>query len=66
MTNLTGRYFIDCTISGENVYRVTRVNEAADLVWVEPTEKFKNTQSPRIYEGKLFKSLVRKGRIILN
>ena len=63
---LTGKHLIDCTIPHENVYKVTKVSEEADFIWVEPTDKYKNMLPLKIWEGKLFKSLVRKGRIILN
>lgn len=66
LTDLTGKYFIDCTIPHENVYMVTKVFVEADLIRVEPTNKYKNMLSPKLWEGKLFKSLVHKGRIILN
>lgn len=66
LADLTGKYFIDCTIPHENVYKVTKVSVEAGFIWVEPTDKYKNMLSPKIWEGELFKSLVRKGRIILN
>ena len=66
LADLTGKYFIDCTIPHENVYKVTKVSVEAGFIWVEPPDKYKNMLSPKIWEGKLFKSLVRKGRIILN
>lgn len=66
LTDLTGKYLIDCTIPHENVYMVTKVSVEADLIWVKPTNKYKNMLSPKLWEGELFKSLVHKGRIILN
>ena len=66
LADLTGKHLIDCTIPHENVYKVTKVSEEADFIWVEPTDKYKNMLSTKIWEGKLFKSMVRKGRIILN
>lgn len=66
LTDLAGKYFIDCTIPHENVYMVTKVFVEADLIRVEPTNKYKNMLSPKLWEGKLFKSLILKGKIILN
>lgn len=66
LDDLTGKHLIDCTIPYENVYKVTKVSVEADFIWIEPTGKYRNMLSPKIYEGQLFRSLVRKGRIILN
>lgn len=66
LADLTGKYLIDCTVKGENCYKVTKVSVEADFIWIEPTEKYKNMLDSKIYEGRLFKSLVRKGLIILN
>lgn len=66
LTDLAGKYFIDCTTPHENVYKVTKVFVGADLIRVEPTDKYKNMLSPKLWEGKLFRSLINKGRIILN
>ena len=66
LADLTGKHLIDCTIPHENVYKVTKVSVEADFIWIEPTEKYRNMLSPKIYEGRLFRSLVRKGRIVLN
>ena len=66
LADLTGKHLIDCTIPHENVYKVTKVSVEADFIWIEPTGKYRNMLSPKLYEGQLFRSLVRKGRIILN
>ena len=65
MTDLVGKYMIDCTIRGENVFVITKVNKITG-VYVEPTEKFKNTQSSKIFDYDLFKDLLKRNRVLVN